>query len=399
MRKLITILALLAVIIPAASAQGNSVNVDMEVIKTEPVPLQTSEYAEVWLRVKNNGSATAENLELEYTPTFPFSVDPDEKTNWDIDRLLPGQSHHVHLQVRVDENAVHGSNDLKFRWSSGSGDIWIEEKVSVEVRTDDAALAVRSVDFPEKVGPGTSNPMTLELENLADSQLKNIDISLDLSDLPFAASDTTQKRVQKLGSGEVSETSFSLQVDESAENGVYRVPVTLEYENEAGTSFTRDLTTGVVVGGDSQLEVGVEERELMEPGNSGIVTLRIVNRGQGLARFVSMELEETQDYEVLSSPDIYLGNMQPDDYQTASFDLYAERAASSLEMPVRLEYKDASGVQREEVRQVSLELYTQDEMKRFQLSGGDNIILYAVAVLAVLAAAGLYWRRRKRNQV
>ncbi|MDY6776744.1 MAG: COG1361 S-layer family protein [Candidatus Nanohaloarchaea archaeon] len=396
--RLLVLAVFLALVLPAASAQRKSVDVDVQKIKTEPVPLQTSEYADIWLKVENNGSLKAEDVTLEYKPTFPFSVDPDEQTRWNIGTLYSGQTYHVHLQVKVDENAVSGTNRLEFRWTSGTGDTWITEKVPVEVRTDDAALAVREVGFPANVAPGTSNTMTLTVENLADSYLKNIDVSLDLSGLPFATAETTRERIQKLAPGKTSEVSFTLVSDQSAENGVYKLPITLQYENEAGTSFTREQTTGIVVGGSSNLQVSVDERDLYTPGSTGSVTFRIVNRGQGEASFVSMQILPSEDYEVLSARSVYLGDMEPDAYQTAAFDIHTSNTVSNLTVPVKLEYRD-SGVQKEEVRRISLRLYTPDEMKRFNLAGGGNTVLYVLVALAVLAAAGVYWRRRKRRQV
>lgn len=396
MHRTITLMAVLALLSGVAAAQGPGIDIDITKIKTEPVPLQTSEYADIWLRVVNNGTGTGDDISVRFSPSFPFSVDPDEKTSWDIGRMFVGNEYHIRLQVKVDENAVHGTNQLSFQWSSTSRG-WIEEKVPVEIRTDDAALVIDRVEFPDKVGPGAVNPMGFHLRNLADSQLKNIDVSLDLSDLPFATSGTTRKRVQKLGSGESETVIFSLQVDEGAENGVYRVPVNLEYENEAGTNFSRTETTGVVVGGDSELSVGIEERDLVSAGVAGGVTLRLVNRGQGQARFVSMEVPDGEGYEVVSPRTVYIGNMDPDDYQTASFRVYAESAADNLTLPVRLSYKDASGTPREEVLNVNLELYTREEVNRFNLSSGGNALLYLFIVIILAGAGAFYWWRKKRR--
>ncbi len=382
-----------------AAAQGASTDIVIDTIKTEPVPLQTSEYADLWLRVKNNGSATADDVEVAFEPSFPFSVDPDEQTTWTHDRLLPGQSFQIHLQVRVDPNAVHGTNHLEFRTTSGAGDISITKEVPVEVRTDDAALVIRDVSFPDSVGPGTASELGFTLENLADSHLKNIDLALDIGDdQPFGTAATTRKRVQSIAPGDTATVTFELRTDESAENGVYRVPVDLDYENEAGTAFSRTESTGIVVGGASQLEVAVDDRELLAAGSRGEVTFRIVNRGQGRARFVSLELPESDDYEVLSSRSVYLGDMEPDDYQTATFDIYAESGLDTLSVPVDLAYKNADGVQSTETRDVEVTLYTSGELSRFGLAGGGSLVPLII-VAALLAGGGYwYWRRRKRRE-
>ncbi len=399
-KKLLALFVAIIVLGGIGAAQGQNTEIVIDTIKTEPVPLQTSEYADIWLRVKNNGSATAEDVQVTFQESFPFSTDPDEQTEWEHDRLLPGQNFQVHLQVRVDPNAVHGTNNLEFRTSTGSTGISITEEVPVEVRTDDAALVVRDVSFPETVTPGSTHRMSLSLANLADSQLKNIDVAMDIADdQPFGTVATTRNRVQSIGPGQQRTVSFDLQVDESADNGVYRIPIELDYENEAGTSFSRTESTGVVVGGASNIEVAVDDRTLLAAGNRGEVTLRVVNRGQGRARFVGLNVSGTDTATILSSRSVYLGNMAPDDYQTATFDVYAESGADELALPVALAYENAAGEPQRETRIVSFPLYSDAELSRFGISDG-RMLLPILAVIAVIAAGGYwYWGRRKRRQI
>ncbi len=128
----------------------------VQLIKTDPVPLQTSEYADVWLKVSNRGLNELENVTIKFEPSYPFSVDPDEETEWDLGTMHPLEEYRVHLQVKVDENAVHGENYFKI-YTEIDGTSANLRKIPVQIRTDDAALVIHRINFPDNVAPGTSS--------------------------------------------------------------------------------------------------------------------------------------------------------------------------------------------------------------------------------------------------
>jgi hypothetical protein len=394
MKKTTTLLLTLALFSGLAASQ-NSVSLEVDKVKVEPTPLKTSEYADVWVEVTNNGNTDAEDLELEYVDSYPFSADPGEKTSWEVGRLVPGEEHVRHIQIRVDKNAVQGTNQLKFRTTSDTG-VSVTHEIPVEVRSDNDILAVSEVDFPENVAPGSENEMSITFENLADGQLKNIEADLDFTDIPVAASESASRVVTSVSSDESRSVSFSLDVDEAAENGVYKVPVDISYENEAGNEFTRETTIGVVVGGSPQLEAGLNsvENELT-PGSTSTVTVRLVNRGRGTADFVKMDFEDSEDFKVLSPGSVYLGDMDPDDYQTADVRLHVSQDAENISLPVEISYRGVSG-ENVDTQNVDVPVYTSEQLQRYGLaSGGSPLPLVVVLVLVV---GGVYYWRRRRNR-
>ena len=394
MKKTTTLLLTLALFSGLAASQ-NSVSLEVDKVKTEPTPLKTSEYADVWVEVTNNGNTDAEDVELEYVDSYPFSADPGKKTSWEVGRLVPGEEHVRHIQVRVDKNAVQGTNQLKFRTTSDTG-VSVTHEIPVEVRSDNDILAVSEVDFPENVAPGSENEMSITLENLADGQLKNIEADLDLTDIPVAASESASRVVTSVSSDESRSVLFSLDVDEAAENGVYKVPVDISYENEAGNEFTRMTTVGVVVGGSPQLEAGLNsvENELT-PGSTSTVTVRLVNRGRGTADFVKMDVEDSEDFKVLSPGSVYLGDMDPDDYQTADVRLHVSQDAENISLPVEISYRGVTG-ENVDTQNVDVPVYTSEQLQRYGLaSGGSPLPLVVVLILVV---GGIYYWRRRRNR-
>lgn len=379
---------LLTVFTGLSAAQGASTQLEADVLKTEPVPLQAGEYADVWIRVTNTGDVAAEDPRIEALESFPFT--PVDKSEWrPTGGLVAGQSYDIRVKLRVDENAVFGQNELKLRLS-GSGDTSFTESIPLEVRTDDRSLVVSDLDFPEKAGPGSSGEMNITLENMANSNFRNIDVRLDVEGLPVAPEETSRKRISSIGPKESVEASFTLNVDPDAENELYQLPIIIEYQNQAGQEFSVTETTGVNVGGYPNIEVAMDESDIRSSG-SGSATFRVINRGEGEARFAEVSLAETEQYEILSENSIYLGSMIADDYQTAEFELFVEASNGTVKFPVTVEYRDGEGSSTEKFI-IERELYTEDQLQRYGLQQSGSA-LPAVVVLLLILGGLYYWRR------
>jgi len=374
-----------------ASGQGASTKLDMQVLQTEPAPLQAGEYADVWIRVTNTGDAEAQRPSFEIVDEFPFRA--TGKSEWNVSGGLDtGESYDIRAQVKVSENAVFGENDIKIRWT-GNGDSYITEKLPLEVRTDDRSLMIGDLEFPEHVAPGSTGQMDITLENMENSDFRNIDVSLDVSELPVAPRETSRKRVSNIGPNGSETVSFELDVDGDAENGLYKLPVNINYQNQAGQELSVTETTGVNVGGTPEIDVAIDESDIRTTGR-GTMTLRIVNKGEGQARFSELEIGETDQYEVLSESSVYLGSMIADDYQTAEFDLYVKDDSTGLSVPVNVTYTDGEGEKTEELG-VTRQLYSGSELEKYSSSGSGNPLVLLVVLLLVVGGAVYYWRRRR----
>lgn len=389
--KIEILTAFLLIFSGISAAQGSQTDLNMQILEHEPAPLQSGEYADFWVRVTNEGSNDARDVEVEAVDNFPFHTD-DRQTNWEIGELKTGQSYLLHAQFRVNENAVFGNNTIKFRKTSGNRDVWITEKFHRQVRTDDRSLVVRDLEFPQRVAPGSTSEMSLELQNSANSNFKNIDVNLDTSDIPVATEETSRKRLSSLGPGETSSVNFTLDIDGDADLELYNLPITIDYQDQAGNEHSMEESTGVNVGGYPNIDVAIEESDIRKAGR-GSVTFRIVNKGEGRARFTEMELKESDQYEILSEDSAYIGTMITDDFQTAEFDLYVKEG-EELELPVELSYSDGRGDHVEEY-DIQRNLYSSSEMRRYGMTGSNTVWILAVFILVAAGAGAYYWRKRR----
>lgn len=390
--KLFAVAAVVLLFSGAAAAQkGQYTNLSIEKHYSEPEPLQAGEYADIWIRATNTGNAVAEKPVFKLQESFPFSL--TGRTEWRVDGgLNPGDTYTIRAQVKVSENAVFGKNDLEILKSTNGGKTTVTDEVSLEVRADDRSLFVSDLGFSERVEPGSSAEMTLTLENQAESLFRNIDVSLDTSGIPVATRETSRKRVSSIESGSSENVPFTLDVDGDADNQLHNLPIKIKYQDQAGNELEMTETTGVNIGGYPNLDVAIEESDIRGPGK-GKVTFRVINKGEGRARFTEIKLEETEQFEILSEESIYLGSMIADDFQTAEYEVYVN-ATDEIELPVSLSYRDGDGDQNEQF-DITRELYSKSELRRYGLADSGGSIV-PVLMLMVLIGGGLYyWRRRK----
>ncbi|MFB6075935.1 MAG: COG1361 S-layer family protein [Candidatus Aenigmatarchaeota archaeon] len=385
----------------ASASTNDTMWLDLVMIKTEPAPLETGEYANVWVKLVNKGDKTAENTTLELIPEFPFKADPDEELVKNFGDVQPLEEYRTDYQVRIDQNAVQGENDLKFKIRHD--DLIITKYVSTEVRTDDAALIVENVSLEsETIAPSKTEEVIITLKNLADSYLKNIDVSMDLSsdDIPLITiGSSTVKRIQKIGPAETASVKFDLKASSIADQKAYKVPINIEFENDAGTSFSKEEYTGIIVGGKPELETNLVKIDggFFKAGTTKEVSISLINRGLSDAKFVNMKLEDGENYKVVSSSKVYIGNMESDDYESSSFNVYIENGVEKISIPVKLIYKNSEGNSMEETHFIGIETYDDSEISKFNLSE-SNGTLYMIVILVVVVIGGFFGYRKWKSK-
>jgi len=73
---------------------------------------------------------------------------------------------------------------------------------------------------------------------------------------------------------------------------------------------------------------------------TGTVSIKFVNKGATDARFLNIILKKSDDYETISSDNVYIGDLDSDDYETADFKINVKRLKSSkLNIPVHFEFQ------------------------------------------------------------
>ena len=149
-----------------------------------------------------------------------------------------------------------------------------------------------------------------------------------------------------------------------------------------------------------EYELVKEESAVFLAEQQGIIVLSVSNTGTSDINFVVLELLPTQDYEILSNPKIYLGNLESDDYETAEFEIYTHAVPpGAIPLKLNLKYKDSFNQDFNEERLLDLRIFSKEEARKFGLLAAPNYFGMGIGiVIAVLIIWYLHHRRKKKKE-
>ncbi len=398
-------LVLGAVSIVHGAITADSARLQITLISQEPDPAEPGQQLDVRFKIENLGGGGTDNIVFEILPEYPFSLYKGQAA-LNIGSMQAYQQGEegviVHYELRVDENAIEGDNTLDVRYKIGEvTSKWIYVRdIVIRVRTDDIVLLIDEVEsVPEVIPPGEKAKLKLTIKNLADSLVKDLKVRIDLSSdsIPFIPiKSTTEKKIYQLDSKSEIEVTFDIMAMADAESQAYKIPLELSYYDEAGTSYEKEDIIGLIVGDEPDLYVGVDESELFGGKRAGKVTIRFVNKGVTDIKFLNIKLRESDDYEIISPAEVYIGNIDSDDYETAEFDLYIKSKEDVIALPLILEYMDANNNKYSPIRSIDLRLYSSSEAKKYGLTK-ESRIGTLIILLIVVGGVGIYIRIQKKK--
>jgi len=421
MKKKIMVLLIFLLIIGVVSAVVFETVDDREkfritMINQEPDPVSPGNMVDVRFRVENLRTVVAEDVEVKLETKGPISHYSSGDKIQSIGTLAPGQANdngvRVKWKLRVSPSAVEGENEIEFYYRFGDG-AWVKyTDFTIDVRTADAVLAINEIEASEeRMEPGDEVDITFKLENLADSVLKDIRLKLELyhtlgsgttavnTELPFAPSGSgNEKTFERIDPGKTADVGFKLFIDADAESKVYKVPYTLTYMDEVGTNFSRAGYVGLKVDAELDVSISLDDTNILSGGDKGTIDVKFVNKGFSDIKFVNIILTETQDYEILTNEEVYLGNIDSDDFDSAEFDLLMKESAEGVvKLPIKVEYRSSNGEMYSDEIFLELKLFSGEELK--ERSGKNGNAWVGIIIVIVIVIAGIViWRWRKRRR-
>ena len=383
-------------------------------LNQNPDPAFSGGYVELRFKVQNFGQEVAEDVKFQIIPSFPFSIDATSAPIIELGDLTPGHrgedAHIIFYRLRVDENAVEGDNEISLKYyTKGIG--WQTLKpFTVRVETNDTMLVIKELFIDSAVEAGKPFDLTLKVQNLADSTVKNIKVSLELvrelststtisyEDMPFSPYDSSNEQfIELLAGGETGEVVFKLIPDTDAESKPYKLSLTMSYSNAVGTSFEDSHTIGISVKDEPKILMNLEDIDVYESNEKGRVTFSVSNIGTSQIKFVVVEMLSSDSYTVLSSDKVYLGNLESDDYETAEFNMFLTGQGDNS-FNLKLSYTDNYNNELEQLVDLPITIYSGSEIKTYGLTQQNNgrTVFLVIVLIALIAYA--YRAYKKKNK-
>ncbi|MAG15499.1 hypothetical protein CMO88_00390 [Candidatus Woesearchaeota archaeon] len=369
----------------AAEVKGTQINVKL--INQNPDPVEPGDDVELRFRLDNNISRSIDALEVELLPKYPFSLsEPAVKDIGSLDAKQKGvDAVVVKYKVLVDKDADEGEHQLFFRYRIGSKD-WIKAgPFDISVESSEAILGVLSAKIPESINAGSVADFDVVLKNFGKSLIKDVRLTLDLDKVPLSPIGTSNEKViKRIAPGESTTTKFKLIANADASSAYYKTQIRMDYLDDSGNKHLRNSTIGLLVYDEPEFSLDLKETEVNTPSANGEVVLSVSNIGPAEIRFMEAELLEAENYKVVSAPNVYLGNLEPDDFETAEFDIRtANIKPRDINLKVRLTYKDSLNKEIVKNSVVKLPLYSTSDAKKFGLLDGSKSLAYVLITIAV----------------
>lgn len=379
----------------AAPVRPEGADMRVTLINQQPDAVAPGDQFDVRIKVENNGSAIAKNVKVKLIDEYPFAVaGENERAIGSLGSLQDGNLGVIaKFTVKVADSAADGTYRIKFAYSIDSG-LWIIKEISgINVKSEEATVAVAASSLtPERLAQGSPGKLTVTLKNYAGSPMTNIRAELQVLGTQISPiSSTNVRMIERLDGGQSAKVEYSLMPESNANSKIYPVTLMLSYIDTLGNSLKRNETIGIPVFSEPNYDLNIEESKAYTAGSTGQVVISIADTGASGLNYLVMELADGEGYNVISSRKVYVGNLQSDDFETASYDVHILASAKkSVNLAATLTYKDDYNKEYTEKASLPLKVYSIAEAQQYGLMAPVNyvamIIPMAIQILLLVFA-------------
>ncbi|HUW43350.1 MAG TPA: hypothetical protein VMV95_00060 [Bacillota bacterium] len=246
---------------------------------------------------------------------------------------------------------------------------------------------------------GESGKVTLNIENNENFDIEDVSVALYLSDLPFTSIGSSEKDLEDLDEDDDDSVSFTIRASTDIIPGDYDIKYILKYVSAENNSETYEKTGtfGLRVSAKTDIDFSVETDGNAIIGQRGRVSLEIINKGLGEIKSVSVQIFP-QGFELLSGDKIFVGSIDADDSDSASFEVIYKTANPSLS--ARIEYKDFDNKDQIETVDLSFKVYTREQALELGIIKNPNYTVPVIIVILILAffIYRIIRKKRKKNK-
>ncbi len=334
---LITIIAAMFFgIVEAATV--NSAMISVSLVNQDPDPAVPGDVLELRLGIENTGSEDANNLFLEFVPTYPFEEISGEKYKLDIGTLKAYQYDNnmkiIKFKVRVNKDATAGTYPLTIKeYKEGKESATITPDIDISIKSNENAEIIY-IDKSVLI-PGKEDSLKFTIHNVGGAPLRDLTFSWLNADkviLPVGSDNT--KYIRYIDVGDSAELLYHVIANTNADAGLYELSLKLSYsDSTTDVKETIETIAGVYVGGGTDFDVAFSET------TNGQTSFTIANVGSNPASSVSVVIPQQPGWRTTGSNSMIIGNLNTGDYTVASFAVQS----NTVSMPTNTSRQPANG--------------------------------------------------------
>ncbi len=400
----ITLILISGSLLVSGAIDYTSPKLTVTLISQSPDPVEPGEIVTVKFKIENEGAQSAEDAIVKIIPKQPFSLygDVAEKNIGKLRATSTGaDAEIVEYKLKVADDAVEAETEIElFVYIGKTGYSYGDDQFNIDIETRDAILDISSIKIePQQIPPGQEGSIKITLKNLADSIIKDITLDLDFSSvsLPIAPYQSlSKKQIASLEPSHQLPLTFRVMATPDAAPGLYKIPFNLTYFDEQGNDYLIKEILGISIGEAPKLNIYLKKSTVQQNKKSGLVTLEVANAGASKIKFLGITLLPSDDYKLINPSNyFYLGDVDSDDTESEEINIYVKSKEEKVEIPVKLDYYDSNNNIYKEKVDLSLQLYSTSEMKRFGLISSNNTFVYILMIILTIAGVFIYKKKPK----
>ena len=251
-------------------------------------------------------------------------------------------------------------------------------------------LVVKTITTdPLELVPGNDGKLRVKLINNGDLAAKDIRVKLTLPDEISFINDVSEKKMSEIKPDQEVEFNFSIITLPKTTEGVYKAFLSVDYVNYVGEERDDNYSVGIVVKSSPKIFAQIDKTDIYRGKNTGYISLLFTNNDLANIRFLTLEIGESNDYEVISTNKKYIGDLDSNDYQSATFTMNFKDDVKETKIPVKVTYKDSLNKDYTENLEIPFKIRTAKE-----LGIKDNGYYWLIFVLLIIVIAVLYIYRK-----
>jgi hypothetical protein len=202
--------------------------------------------------------------------------------------------------------------------------------------------------------------------------------------------------VYKINEGTAHILRYDLIALPEADGGIYKIPINITYTDETGATKTQDDIISLRISSVPNLLAYIESSDITKKVKQGEMNIRIVNRGLTNIKLLTATLGEAEGLTTSTYPEVYVGDIDSDDYETATYDIKVSPLKKQIDIPLTLSFRDATNKEYTEERTVTLNTGSRGAVVTILTSISKTIFI--IALLAVIAYGGYWFYKRRKNK-
>ncbi|MBR9705855.1 hypothetical protein GOV14_02355 [Candidatus Pacearchaeota archaeon] len=255
-------------------------------------------------------------------------------------------------------------------------------------------MQIKDIEFdPPQLVPGQIGRIMLKIKNNGNFNIKDVRVQLGLPAQAAFLNDISKRKIPTIAAGGTIDLSYQIIILPTATESIYNVTITTDYLNHIGDERQDVDYFGLPIKGSPQIYAIIEDTEIHQGKLNGEVTITFVNNEVADLKFLTVELQETEDYSVISNSKEYIGDLDSDDFESADFHIQVNKKKGDIILPVRATYKDAFNNEFSEELKPILSLRTKKELGIAKSNTGT-----ITTVVIILLIIGYYFYRRYKKK-